>query len=42
VLDAPADVVASNLSRAGVPAATDDVPATLEEVFVELTQREAA
>lgn len=42
VVDAPAGQVASLLASAGIPAEADDVPATLEEVFVELARRPAA
>lgn len=42
VVDAPAGRVASLLASAGVAAEADDVPATLEEVFVELARRPAA
>ena len=42
VVDAPVGQVASLLASADIPAETGDVPATLEEVFVELARRQAA
>ncbi|HSJ43301.1 MAG TPA: ABC transporter ATP-binding protein [Euzebyales bacterium] len=42
VIDAPAERVAALLASAGIPAEAHDVPATLEEVFVELARRPAA
>jgi len=42
VVDAPVGRVASLLASADIPADTDDVPATLEEVFVGLARRPAA
>jgi ABC-2 type transport system ATP-binding protein/ribosome-dependent ATPase len=42
VVGAAEDTVASALAAADVPARTEEVPATLEEVFVELARRRAA
>jgi ABC-2 type transport system ATP-binding protein/ribosome-dependent ATPase len=41
VIDASVGRVASLLASAGIPAEAEDVPATLEEVFVELARRPA-